>query len=148
MVMCRLHPWCCSGCANTAASIALVTLVPARLQPGDPRPDAFDLAGGGLDLARLSGSIPAPHAAVLARERSMFRQLAAATPAPVMEVCVACNVVLAAAVLPSSACRLHAVMPPHRTDVPGLSQAHCISTVHMLARRPVVSRALHRWEDA
>jgi len=76
-----------------------VTLVPARLQPGDPRPDAFDPAGGGLDLARLSGSIPAPDAAVLARERSTFRQLAAAMPAPVMEVCVAWIVTFAAALL-------------------------------------------------
>jgi hypothetical protein len=81
------------------ASITLVTLVPTRRQPGDPRPDAFDPAGGGLDLARLSGSIPAPDASMLARERSTFRQLAAVTPAPVMEVCVPCIVMFAAALL-------------------------------------------------
>ncbi|KAK9828424.1 hypothetical protein WJX81_006698 [Elliptochloris bilobata] len=55
-------------------------------QPGDPRPDAFNAAGGGLDLKAISGSIPAPAPDVLARERAAVRQLAAATPAPDMEV--------------------------------------------------------------
>ena len=57
-----------------------------RRQPGDPRPDPFNAAGGGLDLKAISGSIPAPAPGVLSRERDAFRRLAAATPAPDMEV--------------------------------------------------------------
>ena len=57
-----------------------------RWQPGDPRPDPFNAAGGGLDLTVISGSIPAPAPDVLAKEREAFRRLAAATPAPNMEV--------------------------------------------------------------
>ena len=57
-----------------------------RWQPGDPRPDPFNAAGGGLDLEAVSGSIPAPAPDVLAKEREAFRHLAAATPAPDMEV--------------------------------------------------------------
>lgn len=55
------------------------------LQPGDPRPNAFNAVGGGLDLRLLTGSIPAPSAEVLAKELAVFRRLAAATPAPDME---------------------------------------------------------------
>ena len=57
-----------------------------RGQPGDPRPDPFNAAGGGLDLRAISGSIPAPAPDALAKEREAFRRLAAATPAPDMEV--------------------------------------------------------------
>jgi hypothetical protein len=62
-------------------------------QPGDPRPDPFSAFGGQsvafpLDGAGAARSIPGASPAVLASEQAAFARLAAATPAPTLEVCL------------------------------------------------------------
>ena len=86
---CRVHDitakLCPLGVKKWGACVSFLAML-WRWQPGDPRPDPFNAAGGGLDLKAVSGSIPAPAPDVLAKEREAFRHLAAATPAPDMEV--------------------------------------------------------------
>lgn len=54
-------------------------------QPGDPSPDPFDPAGGGLQPER-HGPVRGPPPVLLARELEAFRDIAASTPAMEFEV--------------------------------------------------------------
>lgn len=63
-------------------------------QPSDPRPDPFINFGGGQSYVLAEGRVPACSPSVLEAEQGVFRQLAASTPQPTLEVCPFARLVL------------------------------------------------------
>lgn len=77
----------CPGCKPHATPVdSLHITIYMTSQPGDPRPDPFINFGGGQSYVLAEGRIPACSPSVLEAEQRVFRELAASTAQPVLEV--------------------------------------------------------------